>query len=350
MSQTDEAKVQREKDLAAGDATPWIGVHVLAEFVFCPRAGLIALEEKRVDLGEDLERAPRLDYLPEFEVEMIEAELQRVWSGIWLHLTWTLPVVLALGIAGFLFDLRLWLIIILLGSWIFQRLRHRFGQVVVLSRRLRAANEAVPNQPGPDSSEQQPVNWWSLLKAGFTSVEYEDPHEDAGRRIVGRPIRVLHYDSLRIPVFRKRSGKESMGPQHAARMAAYCHLVETAEGGSAPYGIILFGSGYDGVTILNTDENREAFENALLRVRRMMEAVPIEGAPPEVPPRMTGCTGCHLGRPRVYRKGITDTVLDGRRLPPYRTRGKDRRLYHSKCGDRFRWVPPHERADEKGLR
>ena len=76
-------------DMAAQDTTPWIGVHVLTEFIFCPRAGVIAFEQKRIDSGEEIDGAPRLDYLPDFEIELIEAALQKTWSGIWALLTWT---------------------------------------------------------------------------------------------------------------------------------------------------------------------------------------------------------------------------------------------------------------------
>ena len=34
----------QEKRLDAKPNDPWLGVHVLTEFIFCPRAGLIAFE------------------------------------------------------------------------------------------------------------------------------------------------------------------------------------------------------------------------------------------------------------------------------------------------------------------
>ena len=93
-----------ERQLAADNGTPWVGVHVLTEFMFCPRAGVIAFEEQRDDPGEDLDRAPRLDYLPDFEVRLIEAALQKTCAGFWNLLTWTLPAVLVVWVVGLFVD------------------------------------------------------------------------------------------------------------------------------------------------------------------------------------------------------------------------------------------------------
>ena len=113
------------------------------------------------------------------------------------------------------------------------------------------------------------------------------------------------------------SGVESRRsyPQHVARLAAYCHVVEKSEGGSAPYGVILFGNGYDGVTVPNSAENQQAFRNELVRARRLVQAVQKGGLMPDVPARSTVCHDCWLGRPRVHRPGITDTHLDGQTAP-----------------------------------
>ena len=107
---------------------------------------------------------------------------------------------------------------------------------------------------------------------------------------------------------------------------------------------------YEGVTVPNTSANRQAFYEGLRRVRRFITAVESERLIPDIPRDESICRGCHRGFPRVYRKGETDTELAGRKLPPYLTKGDDQRLYHGTCGDRFGWVPDHERAREKGLR
>lgn len=349
MSSSGSVGSRFDSELSAHDGTPWIGVHVLTEFIFCPRAGVIAFEEQRTDPGEDLDRAPRLDYLPDFVVALIEADLQKACNTLWNLVTWTPPAALLVWVAGLLVDRRLWLVLIPLGVWFLRHAARNVRIVLELSRRLRAAREATPREPDPESKQGQVVNWWGMMKCGFTPVEYEDPHEDADWKLVGKPWRVLHKGSLRIPVFRKRCGKEQLHPQHFARMAAYCHLIEIAEGGNAPYGIVLFGKGYDGLTVPNTEENRSTFQRALLNIRRLIEAVQTDGEKPDVPKQGRVCRECDRGRPRIYRKGITDTVLDGILLPAFCTRGEDWKHYHSTCGDRFGGVPLHDRAKEKRL-
>jgi hypothetical protein len=263
--------------MAAEESTPWIGVHVLTECIFCPRAGLIAFEQKQIDSGQDIDGAPRLDYLPDFGIEEIEAALQKTWSQIWALATWASPVALMAWIAMRVVGWWMWLIFLPWAVWFVRKLLLLFRDVVKLSASLRAAQAAATKEPDPDATRSEPVNWWSLLKSGFTPVEYEDPHEDMSWHLAGKPWRVLHKGSQRIPVFRKRSGKAEVYLQHIVRLTAYCHVVEKAEGNSAPYGVILFRDGYDGVTIPNSAENRELLCRELAEARRLLEAVQRRG-------------------------------------------------------------------------
>ena len=150
-------------------------------------------------------------------------------------------------------------------------------------------------------------------------------------------------------MFRKRRGKENIYPQHRARIAAYCQLLEESEGGHSPYGVVLFGSGHDGLTVPNTAENRKSFADALRDVWKLMEDVQKGGLMPDIPKPASVCHDCPLGRSHAQRPGESETQLEGSVLQPYRTRGEDNIPYHSICGDRFRWVPPHDRAMERGL-
>lgn len=336
-------------DLIADNETAWVGVHVMTEFMFCPRAGLVAWEQGHDDRGEELDYIPPLTYLPDFSIELIERVLEQTWNGIWRTLTWTPPVLLVVFVCGLRWDFRLmWGLVPLglgLAAWLFQR----FRIIAELARRLEVARAALPQEPDPNSQEMQPVNWWRLLKAGFTPVEYEEPHADEDWKLVGHPWRVLVKGSLRIPVFRKRRGSPQVFPQHKARLAAYCHLVERSEGGHSPYGVILFGEGHDGITLPNTSGHRQLFHNAIRELRNLIHGVRKNGLMPDIPQNLNTCQNCPIGRPRVHRRGITETKLPTGTLPVYQTLGEDHRLYHSPCGDRFQWVPPHERAEEKGL-
>lgn len=294
-------------DLLVDDGAPWIGVHVLAEFIFCPRAGLIAFEQRRSDPGQELGDSPRLDYLPDFEVHIIEAAIQKTWNQIWAVVTWTLPAVLAVSVATYLGDWRVRLLLLAGSVWAVRRLVRwlvaRWRDVAELSRRLQAARAATPAAPDPQSTEMQPVNWWELRKSGFDALEYEDPHEDPDWRIAGGPWRVLQDGPRLIPVFRKRRGKPELKRQQLARMAAYCHLMEVAEQAESPYAVVLFGDGYEGVTVPNTSDNRETFHDGLRRLRRFITAVESEGLIPDIPGDQSICRRCHRGFPRVYRKG-----------------------------------------------
>lgn len=335
--------------LVAKDQTPHLGVHVLTEFVFCSRAGIVAHETQRDDPGQDLDAVRRLDYLPDFSVREIQDALQQTWSRIWRGLA----LRIAVGIMVFLVALpNYWFLAIGVVSitvrpalrWLWSR----FCDVATLQKRLRAAIDAQPDAPDATLMTPQPVNWWSLRKAGFSVLRPEDAYCDSDIRLSGRPWRILQKGSLRIPVFRKRSGENALYPQHRVRMAAYCHLIETCEGAESPYGVVLFGDGCDGVTVPYSTGNRQAFHEALLQARQVVESLGSEDPGP-APPLATSCRECPLGRPVSHVGGRTSTVRPGGSVEPYLTRGNDRRLYHSPCGDRFVWVPPHERAKRKKL-
>jgi len=331
------------------EGEPWIGVHVLTEFEYCHRAGLIAHEQGLGDTGEDLLRGPRLDYLWNYDIQLLEEGLQRTWVEVGRLGGWGGLVLGTLAIVGWLDDGRIFWGVALAAFWWLRQLIRKFRVIAELSQRRDAALHAAARTPDPRADYSQPVNWWELLKAGFTPVEYEDPHRDLERRLAGKPWRVLHRGSLRIPVFRKRHGKPRLAPQHFMRMVAYCQLIEVAEGGEAPFGIVLFGDGYDGATVPNLPAHQQVFEDLLVKARQVIRVVKEAQVSPDPPADRKPCEACPIGRPRTHRPGITDTVLEGRALKPYLTEGEDQRLYHSPCGDRFHWVPRHDRARAKGL-
>ena len=323
---------------AAGDA-PWIGVHVLSEFMFCERAGHLAMAQEPSD---GYEERPNLRYLPRWSVASMQAFLTRamgqsVISGILLAVlctalvngwhTWPLIVnVMLLGIA--------WLSL--------RSFRSGVRSIWILRQRLRAARLAKPVDPDPKETRCHGVSWWSLLNGGFESVGYKDTLRDERLRLSGRPWRVLRKGSLRIPVFIVR-GQWQLHRQHFARMAAYCHLLETCEGAESPYGVVLFGDTYEGVTVPNQPSSRKAFHDGLVAARATIRASR-RGHIPRRPANANRCNGCPFGKPFVSR-----AYWFGRANGIYAVRGADGRRYHSACGDRYRWVPPHEKAIQKRL-
>ena len=68
-------------DGPAAQVGPWptvappLGVHVLSEFTFCPRAGLITLGTERTDWGDDYWLRPNLDYQPAYTLYGLRREI-----------------------------------------------------------------------------------------------------------------------------------------------------------------------------------------------------------------------------------------------------------------------------------
>ena len=48
-----------------------LGVHVMSEFIYCPRAGIIALESDRDDMGIEEGAAPALGGIPRYEIDLM---------------------------------------------------------------------------------------------------------------------------------------------------------------------------------------------------------------------------------------------------------------------------------------
>jgi hypothetical protein len=234
-----------------------------------------------------------------------------------------------------------------LGIWTIQR----FAAIVALQHRRRQARAATPVEPEPRATVPQVVRWWELLRAGFEPLALQDYLDDPVWNIAGRPWRVLRKGSLVIPVWRWRRPKPDLFPQHRVRMAAYGRLVELsmAARGCAPYGVILYGATDEGTTVPFRGADEEAVFQALRRAREVLAASERGGAPPE-PGAPELCRGCHHGRPRPYRPGRSNHVSQGRSLPVVPAVDERERVYHSHCGDKFRWLPPHEVTVARRLR
>ena len=369
----------QEKRLDAKPNDPWLGVHVLTEFIFCPRAGLIAFEQETEDDGEEeIRERPRLDYIPRWEMHSIERALNEVAEEVKRKLVvfkkWLKRIILATVIAlpimflviteNFRGD-EVWFILallpltLLLPGWVLKRMwgsiRNERHKLEELGRIRDTALAARPAEPDERVQDNQLVEWWSLWQAGFESINYKEPLRHDAWRLAGRPWRVLRRGSLRIPVFRKRCsdefGARRLFRQHYARMAAYCHLLEACEGAQSPYGIVLFDDGtYEGVAI--SKEARGSWvplRDGLTQARRVIYDSRNCGKDPDPPDQSNLCKGCNWGKPFVHRKGESQHTRFGKPLKPRTVEGVDGRPYHSACGDRFRWVPPHAKAFGKEL-
>ena len=236
-----DGEITKPSRMRAQPDDPFLGVYVLTEFIFCPRAGVIAHEAGQDESAEDLGPV-KLDYMPEYDLHEIERALQELKGQLWL---WGIGVVAALFLTGVVtytvHPESLWIGLAVVAGIVYKMMR-LFSRAWVLAGRQWACLHAEPKEPDPTATEVQPVNWWELMKAGFRSIKYQDGLTDEGldvvRATVARAPPWLAADT-RVP--RCCAARRNSIVSTTPRMAAYCHLLEVREGGESPYGIILFG-------------------------------------------------------------------------------------------------------------
>jgi hypothetical protein len=324
---------------------PIIGVHLLTEFVFCPRAGLCTQET----VSEEEPEAPaNLNWLPDLDEEEIRLAIQdRSQRALFFAICALVAMLIAIGIQRL--ELRFWPWVALVGvTTSLVACFHSMWEAMILTYRLSIARRAKPDEPNLGGDPEQEVEWWSLRKAGFDPVKPQANYRDDSLVIVGKPWRVLRRGSYRIPVFRR----EDNGPvrlQHRVRIAAYCHLLRVCEGMESPYGILLDRKTRMGLAILMTPESAlEIVQLELVRARAVITHMKQGEKPPRPNPSL--CRGCPHGKPiRVPLDGDQPFTADGRRLPIVARRSRDGRQFHCHCGDRFEEVPPHDSAVTLGL-
>jgi hypothetical protein len=220
-----------------------------------------------------------LDFLPQYSLVVVEEQLSLHLTKLGTCVTWALLVLFSGGVALW-FGWKLALVaaaivFFFIGRWFSRELR----AVLTLADTRRQALQAEPKAPAADLLTSMPVNWWSLLKAGFDSIRVQEILRDEGTKLAGKPWRVLRQGSLRIPVIKLEAEQFEAGrfwvyPQHKIRLAAYSHLLATSEGGEVPYGIALFGDSFDGVAIPMTVELKKEVLQQLEAAREILRAEP----------------------------------------------------------------------------
>jgi len=326
--------------LDAADSDPHVTASALAEYTFCPRAGILTHEGGYSDPEDEL---PSLALLPWYEQDAIEEAYTHS-----LYVLYALPV----GLVAAVVILSLFaighfsypfLLSGLLGVWAIATWR-AYLRWRELGRRRLAAWLATECDPVPGKNAFQPVNWWGLLLAGYEVRRPEAALHDERWKLSGKPRRILEKGSLRIPVHRIRNPEGPILPQHIVRVMAHCHLLEATEGANSPFAVVLFGNTYEGMTVPNTVEHRERFYTAVERVRTMVtESDAGERQPPE-PATGNICSGCHFGHPRPAALE-EKTQRYGEALDPFLLHN-GKKMFHCNCGDRFRWKPKHD-ANQK---
>ena len=334
--------LQPDDFMAAEADDPQLSVHGLSEFAFCPRAGLCLYEQDFED--DEAEAEADLYFLPIHEPRELELLLESlVRQFLWILFgglgVFTLLVVAAWN-TGWLF---IWLaagVTLLLTAW---GLYDRGYWVYSAQRQLELWREAKPGMPDTDSPRIQEVDWRSLLASEATLIRPPRAYRKPSWKLGGTPWRVLEYGDLRIPVFRHRRPWKDLFRQHFVRMAAYCHLLEFSEGARSPYGVIIKGESFAAVAVPNTPRTQAIFREALVAARRVVRESEEVNSNPPPPENVKLCHECPFGWPVGLRPGERYT-RHGAPIEPKVATDPRRNEYHSHCGDRFRWIPPHRDA------
>ena len=149
------------------DNRPWrrlLSVHALGQFAFCSRSGIYSAEH-----GDetDVDEPPlRLDYLPNFDLALIEERLSQLLQYFWMALVLSLasPAVLVAGLVARNRSLVYPALAVTGLSWLW--FLDLVSLIFTLLRRRSAARRAAVREPSPHISRIEEVNWWSMLSAG----------------------------------------------------------------------------------------------------------------------------------------------------------------------------------------
>ena len=328
-----------------------VGAHTLSEWVFCPRAGVLA-HGGEVDRGsEEPDLGQKLDWYGDLEEHQLVEQLRLAWGEFRYWLVRLLPAV-TLALLAALFTGRAWGIgiglpmtaaMLLAAGHFARRCRKSLNLIYRLWREIALARSAPPIELELCPERVLEVNWWSLRKAGFECRSSGGAYQNLSEGLTGKPWRILvKGTTLRIPVIRKHRGERSWGRQHVVRIAAYCHLIETGEGADSPFGVLMFPGSYDCVIIPNNHRARLELHQSLADARELLE---LQAQRKVIPagPTDNRCAGCHWGLPRL-KAARSQTVHHGIEFPSKGAVAVDGRKYHSSCCDVFGEIPPHARA------
>lgn len=369
---------------------PYLGVYTLSQFVYCPRAGLIQHEKNQIEPSDDDQESREAEQIDAMVRSLRVSPLRRFYATQYQiqrdlneRLSAIHPRMMAAAKAGGLLcglAVIVWLVasrIIMPGTspphWavaVFVAaligaalclgwLKSAFGEMMrlqrdtrVLQRLLRAAESTPSSDPGNNPEDLAEVSWWGLQNAGYEPIIPQDPMSDDATGLAGKPWRILRRGSLRIPVILKRrsQGKNPRGVylNHRVRLAAYSHLIEECEGGHSPYGVIVFTDDYSGIIVRTDGDAKRRLSSSVRRARDTILNSTQRGIDPNPPQSDAVCANCHLGKP-FRLGGVAPSGLVKLNVPAFPQLADDDYEYHSECGDRFCWIPPHSKAIDKGL-
>ncbi len=355
-----EAVRRLAAELADPDA-PRLGVHVMSEFMYCPRAGIVSFDQAEEDHGSESPKAPALGGLPTHDIDVIRSRLE--YYGEWILYAAFGNLAPGLATVAFLWWTSGGLIAIIGGlalatlllRWKKNPLRTALTKYYTLRRRLADAEVAAVSEPDWSLRVPQEIQWWSLIRAGFVSVEKRAAIVDRELHLAGKPFRVLQRGDKHIPVMNIDVEAEDddprlhgrLSPQQRARLAAYAYLVHRIERAQSDWVIVVFKRGHRGVAIPVDDAMFSLFAEGLSAARRQLAEYLDNPRMTPDPARSTSpCIRCRHGKPREAKEAL---VFRGVKVAYFVTEATDGKRFHCACGDRFRWVPPHEEAKRLGL-
>lgn len=353
-----------QSGLLADTKEPWIGVHTLSEFAFCPRAGVCSHDQAGGDDGEEFCDRPGFYHLPIFFRTELELQLSELQASLNTSMLFSLCLVIASTIAGFMLHSIFYVAAMVTGVsalLALMTIKLRMARVKGVLEQWTQINSELPNA---DISEPTAVYWPNFFVAKYDCDPPKDVMENRDWRLRGKPWRILSRGKVVIPVFlrnvmegadanSRNADTPSLYNQHFVRIAAYCHLLESSTGLRVPYGVILTRGELTGVAIPNTRETHDRLEFMLEEARRTMRG--LADQPNMYPSKDEAkCVGCPHGRPVTLqvrfpcRKGGENAKPGELGVHTASARPKDRkshqmpRRFHSHCGDRFVWLPPHQ--------
>lgn len=169
----------------------FVNVYSLGKFAFCPRAGVLAHEQKTKGEDDEETRTPRLNYLPLFDIELIRKALDETK----LHQKVTLIVLSIFAVAIWLtYSLGLLVPSVLLSAVALLLIRKgliHFEEWRELNRRIERHDSAKEARLGNPEAGPRQVNWWALLRReDFASAPPAESLEHSELRFGGEPARV----------------------------------------------------------------------------------------------------------------------------------------------------------------
>ncbi|QDV26073.1 hypothetical protein [Aureliella helgolandensis] len=359
IDQTDSLATAREfrelQQEMADSTAAMLGIHTLGEAVFCQRAAVLTLEKQEEDVGLEESALPVLGGLPTHDIDRIQAKLESLWRELrfWplIVASCILPALIGLALMGnYYIAVLVSVSLVVFSRWPYEL----WCEIKYLQERLMIAQVAIKSEPDWTQVRTQAVDWWSLIRAGFNSVEKTRVLIDAELKIQGKPWRVLQRGQYQYPVILVKCDSEErlnqlrdgkLHPQQVARLVAYSCLLTLQERTKSEWAIVLFAGTDTGIAVPIVEKYFDYFKSGLATGRRLISNKDHGHRDiAEKPTKFNPCAGCRFGAPEVYRlqQGLAQTT-------PYLTRGTDGKLYHSQCGDRFGDVPLHRASEELGL-